>query len=114
MKSRAEGEEMLKKEFPKTVIVRSASLYGHEDRFLRAIGGKDKRKECNCFKMYFYFIYYAYSSLACSSLPLGYPIVNNGIAKRYALYVGDLAEGLSRIIRLNSNLVEGKTFDLFG
>ena len=44
MKSRAEGEEMLKKEFPKTVIVRSASLYGHEDRFLRAIGGKDKRK----------------------------------------------------------------------
>lgn len=41
MKSRAEGEKMLKEEFPKTVIVRSSSLFGHEDRFLRAIGGKD-------------------------------------------------------------------------
>ena len=41
MKSRADGVEMLKKEFPDSIIVRSASLYGFEDRFLRAIGGKN-------------------------------------------------------------------------
>lgn len=40
MKSRAEGEKMLEEEFPKTVIVRSSCLFGHEDRFIRAIGGK--------------------------------------------------------------------------
>lgn len=47
-------------------------------------------------------------------MPFGFPIVNHGIAKKYPLYVGDLAEGLTRIIRLNSDLVTGKTFELFG
>jgi hypothetical protein len=47
-------------------------------------------------------------------MPFGFPIVNHGIAKKYPLYVGDLAEGLTRIIRLNSDLVSGKTFELFG
>jgi NADH dehydrogenase (ubiquinone) 1 alpha subcomplex subunit 9 len=40
MKSRAEGERLLKEEFPKSIIVRGSTLFGHEDRFLRAIGGK--------------------------------------------------------------------------
>ena len=39
MKSRAEGETKLKEEFPESIIVRGATLFGHEDRFLRAIGG---------------------------------------------------------------------------
>ena len=47
MKSRAEGEKVLKEEFPKTVIVRATSLFGHEDRFLRAIGGKHACKSEN-------------------------------------------------------------------
>lgn len=42
MRSRAEGEKKLKEEFPESIIVRGATLFGHEDRFLRAIGGKIK------------------------------------------------------------------------
>lgn len=41
-------------------------------------------------------------------------MVRDGVARRYPLYVGDLAEGISRITRLNPEIVEGKTFDLFG
>lgn len=40
MKSRFEGEFKLREEFPDSIIVRSSILFGHEDRFLRAIGGK--------------------------------------------------------------------------
>ena len=40
MRSRAEGDELVRKEFPETIIVRPGSLFGFEDRFLRAIGGK--------------------------------------------------------------------------
>lgn len=50
MKSRAEGERLLREEFPKTVIVRSSSLFGHEDRFLRAIGGTNKKAYVNVYK----------------------------------------------------------------
>jgi NADH dehydrogenase (ubiquinone) 1 alpha subcomplex subunit 9 len=39
MRSRAEGEEMLRTDFPNSVIVKASTLFGHEDRFLRAIGG---------------------------------------------------------------------------
>ena len=39
MRSRAEGEKILKEEFPESIIVRGGTLFGHEDRFLRAIGG---------------------------------------------------------------------------
>lgn len=39
MRSRASGEDLLRKEFPDSIIVRSSTLFGHEDRFLRAIGG---------------------------------------------------------------------------
>lgn len=40
MRSRAGGEMMLKEEFPESIIVRGSTLFGYEDRFLRAIGGK--------------------------------------------------------------------------
>lgn len=94
---------MLRQKFPDSTIVRSSTLFGYEDRFLRAIGGKPHEKA-----------FILTVGVACSSLPFGFPVVNNGEAKRFPLYVGDLAEGLSRIVRIDSDLVKGKTFGLFG
>ncbi len=56
----------------------------------------------------------SYLLIAFSLLPFGYPLVNHGRSLRNPLYVGDFAEGLMRIVSLNSDLVTGKTFDLFG
>lgn len=64
--------------------------------------------------VYVFYNYILICSLFSSALPFGYPIINHGLAKRNPLYVGDLTEGISRIIRLNSDLFDGKTFDLFG
>lgn len=39
-RSRAEGEAALRSEHPECVIVRPSTMFGHEDRFLRALGCK--------------------------------------------------------------------------
>lgn len=111
MRSRAAGEDLLRKKFPESIIVRSSTLFGHEDRFLRAIGGNF----AVLIHRHFWIICFcSFLLIAFSFLPFGYPVVNHGAAKRSPLYVGDLADGISRIIRLNDELVKGKTFDLFG
>ena len=87
--SRADGEALLRQNYPKSVIVRPSALFGYEDRFLHAIG-------------------------TFSTFPLGFPVANHGRAKRSPLYIGDLAEGLTRLCLLDSAHIEGQTFDLLG
>lgn len=87
MRAKWQAEDALRKHFPKTVIVRPAVLFGHEDRFLNLLGG-------------------------LGSLPFGYPVVDKGKAERYPVYVGDLASALVRMCQAKD--IEGKTFDLFG
>ncbi len=41
LRSKARGEEMLRQDFPRTIISRPSVLFGHEDRFLNAIGRMD-------------------------------------------------------------------------
>jgi len=88
-KSRAEGEALLRQDHPNSIIVRPSALFGYEDRFLHALGS---------------FV----------AFPFGFPVVDHGKAKRSPLYVGDLAEGLTRLCQLDSALIHGRTFDLFG
>lgn len=81
-----QGENHLRKHFPEATIVRTATLYGHEDRFINLIG-------------------------ALYKLALGHPIVRFD-AIRHPLYVGDLAEALKRIA-LTEDLVP-RTFEAYG
>ena len=87
MRAKWQAEDELRKHFPKTVIVRPAVLFGHEDRFLNLIG-------------------------RIGILTFWISCVDQGKAERYPVYVGDLASALVRMCQAKD--IEGKTFDLFG
>lgn len=58
LRTKAIGEEMLRQEYPRSIIVKSSNVFGNEDRFLNNIGCR------NCFifpllmiSFYFHFFF---------------------------------------------------------
>lgn len=86
LKSKWEGECKIKDIMPSATIVRPAAVFGLEDRLINALDG-------------FY--------------PFGIPVLEQGTAVKYPVYVGDVAEGLKHII-LSKGEFSGVTFDLTG
>jgi NADH dehydrogenase (ubiquinone) 1 alpha subcomplex subunit 9 len=86
LKSKAMGEEVAREEYPNVTVVRSATVFGHEDRFLHQIAW-------------------------LSNLP-SLPVLNEGKTIRRPICVSDLASALVTI-GVNPKLQEN-TFELAG
>eukprot|EP00501_MAST-03F_sp_TOSAG23-6_P002643 GSMAST32.ASY1.ANO1.2786.1 assembled CDS len=86
-RSKAEGEKAVRSEFPEATIVRPATMFGDEDRFLNA---------------------YAVAARAAPRFALP----NGGTAKVQPVFCHDVADAIEKMVR-NPNVV-GKTFDLAG
>jgi NADH dehydrogenase (ubiquinone) 1 alpha subcomplex subunit 9 len=87
-RSKFHGEAAVKKEFPEAIIVRPATVFGPEDRFLNLIGEAAKR------------------------LPF-YALINGGSTSLQPVYCVDVGKALMSIVR-NHTSFEGKTFELVG
>jgi len=87
-RSKFYGEEAVKKEFPEAIIVRPATVFGPEDRFLNLIGE------------------------AAHRLPF-YTLLNGGSTMLQPVYCVDVGKALMAMIR-NHTSFEGKTFELVG
>ncbi|KAJ3016353.1 hypothetical protein HKX48_004072 [Thoreauomyces humboldtii] len=88
LRTKALGEEAVKKEFPNVTIVRPGTMYGYEDRFWNRLG---------------WFVKW---------LPGGIPIMNNGKTLIRPTYVGDVAYVLAKLE--NDERAVGKTIELYG
>ncbi|ORZ39596.1 hypothetical protein BCR44DRAFT_1412010 [Catenaria anguillulae PL171] len=80
------AEQAVREEYPQATVVRSATMFGHEDRFLHQIGWM-------------------------ANFP-ALPVPNDGKTVRRPVYVGDVAQAVSNIAV--SADAQGKTFELFG
>mmetsp|Transcript_12571 Transcript_12571/g.16507 ORF Transcript_12571/g.16507 Transcript_12571/m.16507 type:complete len:428 (+) Transcript_12571:53-1336(+) len=86
-RTKAEGEEAVKAEFPSAVVVRPAIMYGPEDRFLNWFATAAEKSR---------FI----------------PLVNGGSPLVQPVYVTDVAKAIEKIVV--DAKYDGKTFDLAG
>lgn len=84
MRTKALGEDAVRREFPSATIVRSSSIYGHEDRFLNKM----------------------------ASWPITWKL-NNGQTILRPVHSLDVAEALFAISR-DDQLSMGETFELYG
>ena len=87
-RSKARGELAVREEFPDAIIVRPATVFGPEDRFLNWIAE------------------------ACDRLPY-FPIVNGGSSLVQPVFCNDIGHGLMEIIN-NKEQFAGATFQLTG
>ena len=89
LRTKALGEKAVLDEFPSATIVRPSTLYGHEDKFWNRIGWFAKW------------------------IPGSYvPLYNGGLTRLRPVYVGDVAEVLSRLAT-NAD-VGGRVIELYG
>ncbi|KAL7747071.1 Protein-lysine N-methyltransferase efm5 [Sorochytrium milnesiophthora] len=86
LRTKAEGEQVVREQFPDAAIVRSATIYGHEDRFLNQLSW-------------------------LSQFPL-MPVMNEGKTIRRPVCVSDVATALANI-GTNPNSA-GKLYELYG
>jgi len=87
LRSKAEGEVAVRAEFPNATIVRPGIMYGSEDKF---------------FNRWCSFMVFTYSI----------PSVNGGKTKVMPVFVGDVANAMSRMV--SSDAAIGKTVELYG
>lgn len=87
-KTKALGEAAVRKHFPEAIIVRPATIFGPEDRFLNWIAESNVR------------------------LPI-LPLINNGENVLQPVYVADVAKALFELVK-NYETFAGKTFQLTG
>lgn len=88
LRTKALGEQAVRKEFPESIIVRPATVFGAEDRFLRVI-----------------------ADLA-TTLPI-FPIFNEGKTRMQPVFCGDIALAIERIVNGYKDF-KGCTFQLAG
>mmetsp|Transcript_7640 Transcript_7640/g.11414 ORF Transcript_7640/g.11414 Transcript_7640/m.11414 type:complete len:208 (-) Transcript_7640:74-697(-) len=86
--SKAKGEEAVRKHFPEAIIVRPATVFGPEDRFLNWIAELNSR------------------------LPF-FPLLDGGAGLVQPVYAVDVAKALMQILNAYKEF-EGKTFQLAG
>lgn len=89
LRSKAEGEEAVKQEFPDVTIIRPSNLFGTEDRFLSRI---------------------AYLNLV--PVFYGSPVINDGKQILQPVFVADVAQGMINLLRDNESI--GKTYEFVG
>ena len=87
-RSKALGEEAVREEFPGAIIVKPATVFGAEDRFLNMIGEVNER------------------------LP-AFPLINNGETLTQPVYAVDVGKALFQIVN-NCEEFKGQTFQLAG
>lgn len=87
-RTKAAGEDAVREEFPEAIIVRPATIFGPEDRFLNSIADMNER------------------------LPF-LPILNDGATLTQPLYCVDFGQALFQIVQRNSEF-QGATFELAG
>lgn len=87
LKSKWEGEQAAQTA-KSSIVIRPATLFGLEDRYVNALG-------------------------ELSWLPWGLPVLGDGSAVKYPVFVGDVAEAILQII-LNRQQYNNRTFDLYG
>lgn len=87
-RSKAAGEVAVKEEFPDAIIVKPATVFGSEDRFLNVMAEMNER------------------------LPI-FPIVNNGDTLTQPVYGIDVGQALFNIVQ-NHREFKGDTFQLCG
>ncbi|KAI9189951.1 Protein-lysine N-methyltransferase efm5 [Blastocladiella emersonii ATCC 22665] len=86
LRTKAQSEAAVREEFASATIVRSATLFGHEDRFLHQIGW-------------------------LANFP-ALPVPNEGKTIRRPVYVGDVGSALAHIAF--DSTAAGKNYDLYG
>ncbi|KAI9224434.1 putative NADH2 dehydrogenase 40K chain [Blastocladiella britannica] len=86
LRAKHQAEEAVRAEFPAATIVRTSTMFGHEDRFLHQIGW-------------------------LANWPM-LPVVNEGTAIRRPVYVGDVAKGLANLASDAS--APGATYEFYG
>ncbi|EGF77702.1 hypothetical protein BATDEDRAFT_37370 [Batrachochytrium dendrobatidis JAM81] len=89
LRTKALGEKAVLEEYPDATIVRSATMYGDEDRFWNRMG---------------WFAKWAPGSIL--------PVVHNGKARIRPVYVGDVAIVLSKMLQNDASV--GKMVELYG
>ncbi|KAI9140372.1 hypothetical protein BKA69DRAFT_1080690 [Paraphysoderma sedebokerense] len=87
LKTKFVGELAVREEFPDATIVRSSTIYGHEDRFL------------NRMAMF-------------ANMPFGAPIMNDGETTLRPVCVSDVATALATMMKDEESV--GKTYELYG
>jgi len=87
--TKAAGEAAVREEFPGAVIVRPATMFGSEDRFLN---------------------WYAYLAARLPAVPL----IGDGAALVQPIFVDDVAKGIVKLATSEARDVSGKTFELGG
>eukprot|EP01036_Dinobryon_divergens_P033063 gene33063-42774_t len=87
-RSKFRGELAVREVFPEAIIVKPATVFGPEDRFLNWIAEWNNR-------------------------PFFFPLIKNGSTLTQPVYVGDIAKALMGIMR-NYQAYEGRTFQLAG
>lgn len=87
-KSKAQGEAAVRKHFPDAIVVRPATVFGPEDRFLNWIAETNTR------------------------LPI-LPLINNGANVLQPVYVADVGKALAELCK-NYDTFAGRTFQLTG
>lgn len=87
--TKAAGEQAVREAFPGAIIVRPATLFGHEDRFLNWYG------------------------FLASRLP-AVPLVNDGAALVQPVFANDIAKAILMIAQAKTSEVEGATYELGG
>lgn len=86
--SKARGEAAVREEFPSAIIVKPATVFGAEDRFLNWIGE------------------------ACERLPF-FPLINGGSALVQPVYAVDIGKAVMNIINKRDKFA-GRDFELAG
>lgn len=87
-RTRAQGELAVKEHFPEAIIVKLATVFGPEDRFLTRIADASKARAF-------------------------FPLLNGGSNLVQPVYSGDVGKGLMDIVK-HYNLLQGKTFQFAG
>ncbi len=87
-RTKAAGEKAVREEFPEAIVVRPATVFGPEDRFLNLIGEMQER------------------------LPF-VPIINNGETLLQPVYCLDVSQALFNIVNNHAEF-KGEDFELYG
>jgi NADH dehydrogenase (ubiquinone) 1 alpha subcomplex subunit 9 len=87
-RSKARGEDAVREEFPDAIIVKPATIFGPEDRFLNSIADTNEK------------------------FPF-FPLVNNGETLTQPVYAIDVGQALFNIVQ-NHHQFKGDTFQLCG
>ena len=90
-RTKAQGELAVREEFPEAVIVKPATLFGHEDRFLNWIGESLKRLPKK--------------TLIPTRGVIVFPLLNGGENLVQPVWSGDVAKAVSQIIFVSINHV---------